>query len=360
MGTAIEKHHTFKGIAGLKVIAALFMFLWHSPITHPPVDLGARLCEFFFVTSGFLFAISNIPKSDSLSFPTAVSYMHRKLVHMWPVHFVGFVAAVFLLPRDTLFLPQTLINAILNLTLLQSWVNSEYVFFGFNGVSWYLSSLLFCYLFGFFLLYLMRKGKQLYHVFLFAVVFIIRYALEAIPVYYPGQFWTINAHVSPLVRALEFGLGMITASFFLTFPATLKNRITFVVSTLLEISSLVMIVVILIQMEGRWLRAAYVIPFCILIACFAFDGGLISKLFAVKPIQWLSNFQLEIYMLHQLCFRYVEYRYPLPVQMAIYTCALIMAIFVYRAFLQKILEQILSGVQGKLARHQTSTQISKD
>lgn len=93
----------FKGIAGLKIIAAIMMFLWHSPVQQPAVDLGARLCEFFFVTSGFLFAISNIPKADALS-PSFVSgYMRRKLVQMWPVHFVGFLAAVFLFRRTRCF-----------------------------------------------------------------------------------------------------------------------------------------------------------------------------------------------------------------------------------------------------------------
>lgn len=204
-----------------------------------------------------------------------------------------------------------------------------------------MSSLLFAYLVGFLLLYVMRKGNWKNHAVLFAVIFAIRYALEAIPTYYPEELWTINAHVSPLIRSLEFGLGMITASFFLTLSATFKNRITFPVSTLLEVSSLVMIVVILIQMEGQWIRAAYVIPFCILILCFAFDNGLISKFLGIKPIQKLSKYQLEIYMFHQMCIRYIEYRYPLPMQMMLYVGALILAIFVYRTLLRKPLEQML-------------------
>lgn len=44
-------------LAGLKVIALLLLFWWHSPIPNPNVDIGARVCEFFFVVSGFWFHI---------------------------------------------------------------------------------------------------------------------------------------------------------------------------------------------------------------------------------------------------------------------------------------------------------------
>lgn len=38
---------------GIKVIAMLLLFWWHSSIPIPNVDLGARTCELLFVTSVF-------------------------------------------------------------------------------------------------------------------------------------------------------------------------------------------------------------------------------------------------------------------------------------------------------------------
>lgn len=40
-------------LGGIKVIAMLLLFWWHSSIPNPNVDLGARTCELLFVTSGF-------------------------------------------------------------------------------------------------------------------------------------------------------------------------------------------------------------------------------------------------------------------------------------------------------------------
>jgi len=36
-------------LSGLKVIALILLFCWHSSIPNPHVDIGARACEFFFV-----------------------------------------------------------------------------------------------------------------------------------------------------------------------------------------------------------------------------------------------------------------------------------------------------------------------
>lgn len=40
-------------LGGIKVIAMLLLFWWHSSIPIPNVDLGARTCELLFVTSVF-------------------------------------------------------------------------------------------------------------------------------------------------------------------------------------------------------------------------------------------------------------------------------------------------------------------
>lgn len=44
-------------LGGIKVIAMLLLFWWHSSIPNPNVDLGARTCELLFVTSGFWLGI---------------------------------------------------------------------------------------------------------------------------------------------------------------------------------------------------------------------------------------------------------------------------------------------------------------
>ena len=57
MGNTLQsskKPKRIDSLTGLKAIAMLSLFWWHSPIPNPPADLGARACEILFVASGFL------------------------------------------------------------------------------------------------------------------------------------------------------------------------------------------------------------------------------------------------------------------------------------------------------------------
>ena len=339
MQTAKDGRKKFDGIGGLKFAAIIFMFLWHSPVPKPPIDMGGRLCEFFFVVSGFLFCISRFRSADTVTLGSVVEYMRKKIVQMWPVHLVGFVAGLLLLPVGDWFLPKTLVNAFLNLTLLQSWVNSQYVFWGFNGVSWYLSSLMFAYVFGFLFLKLMRRVRHRW--ILYAVVFAVRYAFEAIPIHVPDLFWNVSVHISPIARALEFALGMLTADLFMKIDAASAKPMPRVLGSVLELGSLAGSVLIMLWAHQKWLRASYVPMFCVLTLCFAFDRGILSGFFSLKPIRWLSKFQLEIYLFHVLTFNWITYRYPLPKQMLIYSAVLISAVVVYRLLLKRPLEKLV-------------------
>lgn len=83
-------HQKIQSIAGLKVIAIWLIFWWHSWLTNPPCDLGARCCEFFFVASGFLVFISHQNVSKPCTWKASADYVRKKLVSVWPIHFLAF------------------------------------------------------------------------------------------------------------------------------------------------------------------------------------------------------------------------------------------------------------------------------
>lgn len=68
-------------LSGLKVIAILLIFWWHSWLNNPPCDLGARCCEFFFVASGFLVYYSH-KDTSSCTWKASFNAVLRKLAVM--------------------------------------------------------------------------------------------------------------------------------------------------------------------------------------------------------------------------------------------------------------------------------------
>lgn len=49
-------HERIGSFVGLKAIALILVFMWHSKVPRPEMDIGARACEFLFLCSGFLVA----------------------------------------------------------------------------------------------------------------------------------------------------------------------------------------------------------------------------------------------------------------------------------------------------------------
>lgn len=288
-----------KSLTGLKAIAMLLIFWWHSALPNPSVDLGARCCEFFFVASGFLFA-SNHYTNDAMTLIDAIKYVLKKSIKIYPIYLLTFLVEVVLqgISNGT-----DIVNAVLDIFMLQSWSTSQSVFFSFNGTLWFAASLMYSYLLGCLVMGLLRGMRK---VSVLLVLFAVcRYLIEYLNVKYGDAFLTINVHVNPFVRSLEFCCGMATASL----GISIKDKIDKIdnrVYTLIEALVMVLVVGLVVKMEGIWLRAVYVYLFCALVMVFSFDKGLVSCVVSMKPLLYFGNIQLEFYMIHTIVCKTIQ------------------------------------------------------
>ncbi len=189
---------------GLKAIAMIFLFYWHSPLPKPSADLGARLCEILFVISGFLVAYNYIDENFPATLEQSYSYTSKKFKRIWPIHFFAFALVAVntaITDPEVLFSKKTIVSAVVNLSLLQAWSTD---FFSFNGATWFISALLFCYFSSPALLYVIRKYNSKV---LLVLAILIRIVLEKASVD-EISVWTFNYHVSPVIRCIEFFIGM--------------------------------------------------------------------------------------------------------------------------------------------------------
>lgn len=306
----MSKSQKIYNLSGLKVITIWLIFWLHSWLQNPSCDLGARGCEFFFVVSGFLTYLSMEKKQVPCTFGEAFAILKKKLISIWPLHFLSFVIILFSYRAVDVFTWQTGLKALINLSLLQSWISIDSIFFSFNGVSWFLSSLLFCYFCVPLLIRLIRRNQKV--LVLFPLTFGFRYALEELQFRYPGQFWQVNVHVSPFLRMLEFFLGMMTCVIWLScqrwlekhFERTeksdtlLRRVVIFLGLSVLEIGWMVLTWQAFLAKQNSWGRHIFTLWFCIFTFFMAFDGGILTKIFATKPFMWLSSIQMEFYMFH--------------------------------------------------------------
>lgn len=288
-----EENARITSFDGLKVIAVLIIFFWHSSLPRPGCDLGARCCEFFFVVSGFLTGYRYIRSDFPSSLKEHFKYFAKKVITFWPLH----CFCLFLIILITFDFPKDLhsIKLLLtNLFLFQSWFNDSDIFFSYNGVSWFLSSIMFCYLTAPLIIKSARKRHISIPMFLVCTALRLIWEYAQIKNLMP---FSVSFHVYPLVRLLEFCMGMYIVPLFFSISKIVagnKNRILF---TFFEVVSLVGIILLIVY-RNDLMRGTFALVFCGPVFVFAFNKGLVSSLLSVKPFELCSKIQMELFMLH--------------------------------------------------------------
>lgn len=129
------------------------IFLCHSGDMLPDVigyyagTLTGYALQLFFMISGFCCLLSGYGKDLSTG-----PYMKKRWWKIFPMHFVGFLLMAFLIIYRAwaggydIDKSDFLAQAVVNLLFLQAWTPNEDFVYSFNGVSWFLSALFFCYL----------------------------------------------------------------------------------------------------------------------------------------------------------------------------------------------------------------------
>ena len=205
MNTEQNECSRINSLGILKIICFLLMFWHHSYLSKPPVDLGARVCEVFFVSSGFLVAYNHAYKTDNCSWKESYQYLKKKLCSMWPLHFFCCVWC-FKMGHRFVEIFDEWPKLLINLFLLQSWYNDSEIFFAYNGVSWFLSSILFCYFLSPLLMMGLKTNRSVSVSFI--LVGLIRIITELLAQGQWSVYVPVNFHVFPVIRAMDFYLGM--------------------------------------------------------------------------------------------------------------------------------------------------------
>lgn len=336
-----------ESLAGLKVLAMIAIFWWHSGLPNFGIDLGARSCEFFFVASGFLVMYNHYYKPVNANLKTAISYTYDKICKMWPLHLLCFVAMLVYTFKD--FSKAYIVEAILNVFLLQAWSPDLDVAMSFNGVSWFLSAILFCYFVTPFLLKLFKNKKGA--IVSLIVGLVLRIGLEFVSKSLSLPFYKIQVHTNPIIRCLEFFLGMATAYFFICHKSLNKKA----VSTIIEIAMVALVgiaVIIPVLFDIKLYRAVYVVLFCVAVFVFASDNGIISSILSIKPLKWLSNVQFEFYMLHSVVLKWFKAALALVNIELNWLIVIILSFvigiglsFIYKQFFSKIFTKIMKKIK---------------
>lgn len=181
-------------LQGLRILFITDIVFGHS--SHGFLGGGGAECSFFFVVSGFLYV--NKPN-------TYHDYLWKKIKHIFPPYWIclvillcGFALKGHLVEHGFGW------DIIPHIFLVQSWIPvTDSWYFKYLGTSWFISSLLFCYIIAPPIYHLVNSFKKWMLLQILLTSIIICFILEDVS---PYALWLTYA--SPVIRVFEFLLGM--------------------------------------------------------------------------------------------------------------------------------------------------------
>ena len=291
----------------LKLFAVFGVLACHTGLC-PGFDACARMVEILFLISGFLMAYNYFNTTTDYTLLCGSKIILKKLPRFYPIHVITFLLQLFFVATwYNKSLNYKFSIGTLNLSLQHAWFKSTE--FSFNNVSWFLSSLIFCYFITPSLIGFIKNTKNLLIPFL--SIFTIRLFIEHITITEP-RYIGIDLHCNPFVQSLNYSLGYILGVYFIqktTFNTFLKQKTSASYISLLQI-----LITIFYLLSCYYLNSFYRIFFVVLtlplIYVFAIDRGAFAKLSNIKPIKFLENITLEIFMFHS----FILYHFPTDIK----------------------------------------------
>jgi len=296
-----------RNIQALRFVFIMLVVMSH--IIGKSFDFGGECgVSFFFMLSGFILSYAYGEKVQTRAFGHR-RFILKQLTKFYPLHVLLFAAMIAMDARLGLFCSWDKLMA--NLLLLQSWVPSNDFYFVGNGLSWFLSDLLFFYVV-FPATYRVLVNVSLRRLLVGMAVILSLYGCLAASI--PASMINPLLYAAPWTRLLDFSVGALLFRLYasvdgMSFRSWL-SRLPSVALTLMELALVLAVVASFFVYEHSSLRfrcAAlfwFVLP-AVLFCFVASDKltGLVTQFLHSSPMQWLGGISLEIYLTHNVFMR---------------------------------------------------------
>ena len=261
------------------------------------IKYGQRMCEFLFISSGFLVGYNYFGREMPSTYQTSFKYAYKHLRLFYPLHIINSLFCIYSY-KYTLNLTYYEM-LILNFLLLKVWSRKPKYTYGFNGISWFVSALSFCY----FLCPLLLRGIQnIYNsLIIFFFVSLIRVSFEQLIENGSENILDLSFHYSPIIRLMEFFLGMLLIPLFLKikcFFDKTKNKLYLkYFFSLIQIIFPIIIYFIMLEFDDKLIRCYFVLIFCVFIFLISYDYGCLSNIMKIEIFKKILSCQMEMYLL---------------------------------------------------------------
>ena len=288
-----------KTITGWRIVFVMLIILHHVGIDQ--LDMMSLGVCFFFMSSGFLLSIKY--QFTTLDMQSYRKFAVRRLLRIYPLHW--FTLALWLAVAGAVgVLVLKPLTLVLNAALLHSWSLTHSIYYSYVKVSWFLGTLLFCYLCFPVLARYYNPLRLRYKLAILGALAIIAISVLA----GTDDYGRTALYVFPPARLIDFMIGM-------TLPdiCQVAKRLPIVgKSDNGTDAELIAVALLSLAVMAHGMYPAlkpwsdtviWWLPQAVLImVCYLYDKheGFIGKLMAAKPLQWVGTVCFELFMLQAI------------------------------------------------------------
>ena len=217
-------------LSSLRFFLAFGIYLHHLDYK---LGLGPIVVTFFFILSGFLIAYGYKNKFQELDLFTYKQFMKNRFLRLYPLHILAFLVSLYIMHLTGF--KTSWVYAIMNLFLIQTYINIGAQIYSFSSVSWFIADCIFLYALTPFVLFFLHKIRiicRVNYLFLCEIILISSGFLVAclfkgnVVAYSPG-WWFI--YISPYNRIFDYGSGLIVGIIFALLTEKKDKQISFFV-----------------------------------------------------------------------------------------------------------------------------------
>lgn len=319
-----------------------------------PFDFGIRMCEFLFISSGFLVGYNYYNKPIDYSYKSSFKYAYKHLRCFYPYYLLNLFYGLYFYKSEIKFNLTNVELLLINILLIANWSSHRKIARFYFGISWFLDNIFYCYCLSNFLLNTINNLKNSLKLLFFTAL--ARILAEEF--LHRGAFnvFDTNFHCGPIIRIIEFYIGMLISPLFFHLKKILdkfQNNYTFkIFYTIAQITLPIYFYCILVKYEKTLLRCYFVLFHSIYLFIISYDYGYISTFLSNTIIKTIMSAQLEMYLIqiniHITIAKYIGNKdYTQITRLLIYYIKL-MLIFTISYFYRRFLRNKLAYLMDKI------------
>ena len=289
---------TFRSLNALRFIFIICIFLFHFTDVKGGVSYfpeGYCGVTFFFILSGFLLAYSKGDKVRLGKLKTT-KFVFDRLRKIYPLYFI---TVVYFIVKSTIAHYPCWKMAAVHLLLLQSWIPDESVYYCWNYPTWFLSSLMLCYVLFVPIIRFANRNKTVTSCIFVALLIVYFSFIHFVPDSQQEYFY----YIFPPFRLIDFCIGILLSEFYKR-NKMLLSKSSFIQNSFLEFFSILLLIgVIMLASDVPLIlrrESLYWLPMSVLIIVMAFTEGnsILSTLFNNKMMQMLGASTMVFFLFH--------------------------------------------------------------